>query len=159
LPGDQLRLQQLRKALSTLIRSSMPYPQAKSADPIYLKNFDPKTFYPALANAEGLEPRADSISIRPSSSISQQSIRHPEPDPELFPTYVPCRWLSKCAEGERKDTADNSRRDTWVREHHISRRKLWAITTGVAISVIIIVLIFAWLGAHNFFKDQPVTFP
>ena len=67
----------------------MPYPQAKSVEPIYLKNFDPKTFYPALANAEGLEPRADSISIRPSSSISQQSIRHPDPDPELFPTYVP----------------------------------------------------------------------
>ena len=64
----------------------MPYPQSKSADPIYLKNFDPKTFYPALAHTEELEPRADDISINPSSSISQQSIRHP--DPEIYPVYV-----------------------------------------------------------------------
>ena len=57
------------------------------------------------------------------------------------------------------DGADILHSDTWVREHHFSRTKLWVITTAVAISVIIIVLIFAWLGAHNFFKDQPVTFP
>ena len=89
MPSDQLRLWNLTTVdPQSRDRSSMPYPQVKTVEPIYLKNFDPKTFYPALAEAEELEPRADSISIRPSLSISQQSIRHPDPDPELVPTYV-----------------------------------------------------------------------
>jgi len=114
----------------------MPYPQSKHAEPVYLKNFDPKTFYPALAHTETLEPRADDISINPSSSISQQSIRHPDPDPENYPL------------------------ETWgVRERHISRTRLWIFTLGAAVLVTIIVLVFAWLGAHNFFRDQPVQFP
>ena len=45
----------------------MPHSMARPDDPVHLKNFDPKTFYPAIA------VRGDSVdtSIYPSSSISQ----------------------------------------------------------------------------------------
>lgn len=62
---------------------------ARPDDPVHLKNFDPKTFYPAIA------VREDSVdtSIYPSSSISQTQAqghhaRTHLPRPELRHTYV-----------------------------------------------------------------------
>lgn len=77
----------------------MEYPQIMSIDIIRLKHTDPKTSNPPIANTERLEPRAEPIPVHPPPSTSQQPIRPPEPDPELFPTYVPTRWrLSKRVE-------------------------------------------------------------
>lgn len=56
----------------------MPHPLSQpDTHPIHLKSFDPKTFYPALG------PRSDSLSIYPSSSVSQV---HP-PRPSAAPSY------------------------------------------------------------------------
>ena len=67
----------------------MPYPMARPDDPVHLKNFDPKTFYPAVAI------RGDSLdtSIYPSSSISQTETQAhhagtDQPRPALRHTYV-----------------------------------------------------------------------
>jgi len=62
----------------TFKQAKMPYPMARTDDPVHLKTFDPKTFYPAIG------VRSDSLSIYPSSSVSQTR----PPRPSAVPSYV-----------------------------------------------------------------------
>ncbi len=133
----------------------MPYPMARPDDPVHLKNFDPKTFYPAIA------VRGDSLdtSIYPSSSISQaQAQEHHShahlPRPELRHRYVllhptgPFRPYS--TEARQTDVWDS---ESWLRkQRERNRLRIWMISLCFFVAVGILIAIFAWLGSHHWFQ-------
>jgi len=106
---------------------------ARPDDPVHLKNFDPNTFYPAIA------VREDSVdtSIYPSSSISQaqaQAQAHHAhthlPRPELRHTDS---WLQK--------------------QHERNRLRIWMISLCFFVAIGVLIALFAWLGSNNWFKQ------
>ena len=66
--------------------ANMPGPE----HPTHLKNFDPKTFWPAIT------PRSDSLSIYPSSSLSEARARRPS----LQHSYDPLNHVTEQLKGE-----------------------------------------------------------
>lgn len=108
----------------------MPYPMARPDDPVHLKNFDPKTFYPAVAI------RGDSLdtSIYPSSSISQTETQAhhagiDQPRPALRHTES---WLRK--------------------QQQRNRLRIWMISLCFFVAIGVLIAVFAWLGSNNWFK-------
>ncbi|KAL2041999.1 hypothetical protein N7G274_005187 [Stereocaulon virgatum] len=87
---------------------------------INLKNFDPKTFWPAIT------PRSDSLSIYPSSSVSEARARRPSLE----------------------------RSDSYIEEQRQRNKTIiWIISISFFIIIAIMIAVFAWLGSHNWFKN------
>ncbi|KAL9102343.1 MAG: hypothetical protein Q9163_002493 [Psora crenata] len=155
----------------------MPYPQAKPDDPVHLQTFDPKTFYPAVAARHSNEIRNDSVSTFPARSICEPDIPKNFDPATFYPALAARERLKGRVDSMFVDSVYLSRPmsqatiTTWERpqlgpcdsdlysERKRTLKKLWTIGIFVFVATVIIILVIAWLGAHNFFQDRPVTFP
>ncbi|MCJ1273025.1 hypothetical protein MMC21_000814 [Puttea exsequens] len=127
----------------------MPYPTTRATDddgidPVKLKNFDPKTFWPTLNDRY----QSDSLSIYNTSS-------HPR-RPSITPSYddIPISPKTKI------HFADGYPSESFLRrERQRNRLRIWMISICFFVILCVLVALLAWLGVHNWFKHNDKSGP
>ncbi|MDI1490231.1 MAG: hypothetical protein OHK93_001431 [Ramalina farinacea] len=126
--------------------SCTTFPTAKSiAEPQIPKDFDPAVFYPALAARE--KAKVVNSSSGEDHSIFTESIN---PGDSISYSHLPRVEQQVVVEDPDCERFEHKKR---------VRKRLWITGIVFLIATVILSLLFAWLGAHNFFKDQKVTIP